>query len=102
MQTAICYCEAGQPQRAIDIYQEKLSAGTFSRRDHGYFLSLMSGTLALAGEPDEAARIGFDALKISVETYSVRTNHELRRLAERLAPWKHRSLVRELRDTLAA
>ncbi|MFJ2174119.1 XRE family transcriptional regulator [Streptomyces sp. NPDC087851] len=101
MQTAICYCEAGRPQRAIAIYKEKLAEGVFSRRDHGYFLSLMGGTLALAGEPDEAARIGFDALEIAVETSSARTAHELRRLTERLNPWKNRTLARELRDALA-
>ncbi|MFE3601936.1 XRE family transcriptional regulator [Streptomyces sp. NPDC059142] len=101
MQTAICYCEAGRPQRAIAIYKEKLTAGAFSRRDHGYFLSLMGGTLALAGEPDEAARTGLDALGIAAETSSVRTAHELGRLSDRLSPWKHRPLVRELRDALA-
>jgi hypothetical protein len=40
MQTAICYCEAGRPRQAAELYREHLDDERISRRDHGYFLSL--------------------------------------------------------------
>jgi len=41
MQTAICYCEAGQPERAAALSREHLDDDQISHRDRGYFLSLM-------------------------------------------------------------
>jgi transcriptional regulator with XRE-family HTH domain/tetratricopeptide (TPR) repeat protein len=101
MQTAICYSEAGKPLHAVDIYRRELTAGSFSRRDYGYFLSLMANTLAAAGEPDEAAHLGIDALDVAASTDSRRTVQELRRLTNRLEPWSHRAAVRELHDAFA-
>jgi hypothetical protein len=42
LQTAICYCEAGQPMRAVELYQACLANDGFSYRDRGFFLSLMA------------------------------------------------------------
>lgn len=100
VQTAICYSEAGHPQRAVEIYQECLSEDTFSHRDYGYFLSLMALALALAGEPDEAARVGIASFSIATTTKSARTIKELIRLLDRLSPWLNRTSVREFRDVL--
>lgn len=102
MQTAICFAEAGKPLRAVEIYRRELSARAFSRRDYGYFQSLMANTLAAAGEPDEAAQLGIDALKVASNTDSRRTVQELRRLTGRLGPWANRTIVRELSDALSA
>jgi transcriptional regulator with XRE-family HTH domain len=102
MQTAICFTEAGKPLRAVDIYRQELSARAFSRRDYGYFQSLMASTLAAAGEPDEAAQLGMGALEVAASTDSRRTVQELRRLTGRLEPWANRAMVRELHDALAA
>jgi len=101
MQTAICLAEAGKPLRAVEIYRQELTARAFSRRDYGYFLSLMANTVAAAGDPDEAARLGIDALGVAAKTDSRRTVHELRRLTGRLEPWAQRAAVRELHDALA-
>jgi transcriptional regulator with XRE-family HTH domain len=35
LQTAICYCEAGQPIRAVGLYQTCLAGDSFSYRDRG-------------------------------------------------------------------
>jgi hypothetical protein len=102
MQTAICYQEARQPERAVEIYLEQLSSTAFSRRDYGYFAALMAMALAAAGEPDEAAKVGLDALSTAVTTSSTRTMDELRRLTNHLERWPDRSAVRELREAVAA
>lgn len=101
MQTAICLTEAGKPLRAVDLYRRELSARAFSRRDYGYFQSLMANTLAAAGEPDEAAQVGINALQVAANTGSRRTVQELRRLTGRLEPWAHRVTVREFADALS-
>jgi transcriptional regulator with XRE-family HTH domain len=100
IQTAICYCEAGHPRRSLQLYQQHLSPDVFSRRDYGYFLSLMAGTLAMAGEPDEAARRGGEAATIVTAARSGRTVRVLLDLVSRLVPWSNRPAVRELRQAL--
>jgi transcriptional regulator with XRE-family HTH domain len=102
MQTAICYAEAGKPQRAVGLYNEELSARAFSRRDYGYFLALMANAVAASGEPDDAAQLGIDALDVAAKTDSRRTVQELRRLTSRLEPWSRRTVVRKLHEALAA
>jgi hypothetical protein len=100
MQTAVCYREAGQPLRAVELYQRSLSCGTFSLRDRGYFLSLMAGDLAQVGEPDTACEVSQKATIIAVEMRSQRTMHELRRVLETLTAWRRRLSVRALTDAL--
>jgi hypothetical protein len=56
----------------------------------------MGGTLAAAGEPDEASRVGMGALKLAQETNSTRTLQELMRLVARVSPWSDQPAVREL------
>lgn len=77
IQTAICYGEEGQPARAAELYKTWLSHDGFSRRDRGYFLSLMAGALAQAGEPDAACAAGQEATIIAMEMSSQRTMQEL-------------------------
>lgn len=80
MQTAICYCEAGQPERAAEQYREHLDDEQISHRDRGYFLSLMANALAQASAPDDAASAGHEALTVAVATHSLRTVQELKRV----------------------
>ena len=102
MQTAICYCEGGQPRRAVEMYDSWLSAQTFSRRDYGYFRALMASSLALAGEPDTAASAGLEAFSVATETASQRTTQELVSVVDVLRPWANRPAVRELREAVVA
>lgn len=102
MQTAICFQEAGQPQRAVTIYGDQLTKSNFSRRDYGYFMSLHGNALAAAHEPDEAATVGLVAHSIASDTNSVRTVQELSRLVRQLDAWATRPAVRELRDAILA
>lgn len=100
MQTAICYCEAGQPERAAELYREHLDDEQISYRDRGYFLSLMASALARASEPDDAAAAGNEALTVAVETHSLRTIEELKRVCRLLEPWRSRPMVHELREAV--
>jgi DNA-binding XRE family transcriptional regulator len=100
MQTAICYCEAGQPERAVELYREHVDDGQISHRDRGYFLSLTASALAHAAEPDDAASAGHEALTIAVETDSLRTICELERVCTLLEPWRSRPAVHELREAV--
>lgn len=100
MQMAICYCEAGQPAHAAEIYDEYLTADAFSRRDYGYFRALAGIAVASAGRPDDAAAIGRESLGIAAATGSLRTLTELSRLAERLGAWPGRPAVRLFRAEL--
>ena len=95
VQTAICHCEAGQPDQAVDIYREALDPSVFSPRDHAYFLSLMGLALAATDRPDEAVSAGMRALPIAVAASSLRTVRELQRLRGRLRIWTDRPAVRE-------
>lgn len=100
IQSAICFDAAGQPTRAVNLYETELSSTVFSHRDSGYFRALMASSLAAAGEPDEAGAVGLGAFAIARETNSTRTTSELRRVVGRLGPWSTRPAIRELRDAL--
>jgi transcriptional regulator with XRE-family HTH domain len=96
MQTAICYCEAGHPERAAELYREHLDDEQIAHRDRGYFLSLMASALAHAAAPNDAASAGHEALAVAVETHSLRTVQELKRVCTLLEPWHSRPAVHEL------
>lgn len=100
MQAALCYCEAGRPKVAVELYNAELSERAFSRRDYGYFMSLKCGALAAMGEPDEACSTGLTALAIATATHSERTVRELVNLLQRLSPWSTRPSVQALRDAV--
>lgn len=100
LQVAICYCEAEQPERALELYDRWLSPTTFSHRDYAYFLSLKGAAHAVAEEPDAAAKAGLEAFPLARETGSMRTVQEIMRLAVRLDRWCDRESVHELRKAV--
>jgi transcriptional regulator with XRE-family HTH domain len=100
LQVAICYCEAGQPERSLELYDCWLSPETFSRRDYAYFLALKGEAHAIAEEPDNAATAGLEAFSVARETESVRTVHEVTRLAVQLEQWRDRESVHDLRKSV--
>ncbi|OLT06088.1 hypothetical protein BJF90_17995 [Pseudonocardia sp. CNS-004] len=101
VQTAICYCEVGQPARAVELYRDCLAGDVFSYRDRGFFLSLLALALLQAGEPEEACERAWAALAIAGRTDSKRTKRELNRLCGGLGAWgSHRSDVRALGEAV--
>jgi hypothetical protein len=101
MQTAICYAEAGAPREAVDLYTKSLTETSFSIRDYGFFLSLMAGSLALAGEPEQAASTGLESATRAADTNSRRTTQELNRVLDYLKPWQNRPAVKQLQEAVA-
>ncbi|MGH3885016.1 MAG: hypothetical protein ACRDSZ_00335 [Pseudonocardiaceae bacterium] len=101
LRTASCYIEAGKPLQAAALYGHVLSAGGLSRRDRGYFLARRTSSLALAGEPDEAASAGLEAAQLASSITSQRTKRELMRALAALTPWRNRPGPRALREALA-
>ncbi|MDV9168912.1 helix-turn-helix transcriptional regulator [Streptomyces sp. W16] len=102
LQRASCYIEAGKPARAADLYGTVLEGDALSRRDQGYFLARRACSLALAGQPDDAASVGLAAVELSDATNSLRTKRELTRAMATLQPWATRPGPRELREALRA
>lgn len=102
LQVAICYCEANQPERSLELYDRWLSLETFSRRDYAYFLALKGEAHAAADEADYAAMAGLEAFSLARETESARTVQEVIRLAIRLDQWRDRESVHELRQSVLA
>jgi tetratricopeptide (TPR) repeat protein len=102
LQVAICYCEAGEPERSLELYDRWLSPETFSRRDYGFFLALKGTAYAQADEPDSAAAAGAEAFSLARETESVRTAQEVTRLAIQLSRWRDRDSVHDLRKAVLA
>ncbi|WP_246290510.1 helix-turn-helix domain-containing protein [Lentzea indica] len=100
MQMAVCYSEAGKPRRGVELYGQSLKEDSFSPRDYGFFLSWMAGSLALAGEPDEAAKTGMESARRAAGVSSQRTHRELTRVVDALAPWQNRPAVKELQATV--
>lgn len=80
VQAALCYCEAGEPERALEAHARWQTYHGFSRRDRAYFLALMGTSLATAGQVEEAARVGLAAHDAAAEINSSRIRLELRRL----------------------
>ncbi|GAA3394425.1 helix-turn-helix domain-containing protein [Cryptosporangium minutisporangium] len=101
VQAALCYCEAGEPERALESHARWQAYHGFSRRDRAYFLALMGTSLARAGQPEEAARVGLAAYDTASDVNSSRIRAELRRLAGVLRRGTERPLaVQRLFDTV--
>ncbi|MFE9374709.1 multiprotein-bridging factor 1 family protein [Streptomyces sp. NPDC006711] len=100
VQSAICYREAGQSERAVSIFGEQLTARVFAPRDRAFFTAHYSGALAAAGEPDEAATAALQALALAAGARFGQALAELRRTGDDLAPHARRPAVRELRRRL--
>ncbi|TDP96376.1 hypothetical protein EV186_104361 [Labedaea rhizosphaerae] len=101
LRTASCYVEAGKPKHAADLFGDVLATGVLSRRDQGYFLARRASSLALAGEPDDAAAVGLESAAVASVTGSARTKRELGRALATLEPWSARPGPRALREALA-
>ncbi|MGW7312675.1 helix-turn-helix domain-containing protein [Streptomyces sp. NPDC054865] len=100
VQSAICYREAGQSDRAVSLFGEHLATDVFAPRDRAFFTAQYSGALVAAGEPDEAAQAAMDALAFAADARFGQVLAELHRTADDLAPYARRPAVREFRQRL--
>jgi tetratricopeptide (TPR) repeat protein/transcriptional regulator with XRE-family HTH domain len=91
----------GEHRAAADGFRnaiKQLPAGF--HRDRGVYLAREAVALAGAGEPEEAAAKGLQALRIGVETGSARITRELARLDTDLGGWHKVVTVSEFKDAL--
>ncbi|MEV6363179.1 hypothetical protein [Nocardia asteroides] len=100
VRAAVCYTEAGKPQRATELFGQVLKAGGLSRRDAGFFSARQAKALALSGEPDEAAAVATKSVSVGLETQSRRTMRVVEDVLRTLSPWDHRPGVRLLREAV--
>jgi tetratricopeptide (TPR) repeat protein len=63
------------------------------RRDRGVYLAREALAVAAAGDPEEAAQVGVQALAVAEETGSARMVSELRMLYVRLERWRQEAKV---------
>ena len=93
VQAALCFCEAGEPEQALEAHARWQANHGFSRRDRAYFLALMGTSLARAGLPEEAARVGLAVHDAATEISSSRIRLELQRLVGALRRVPQRPLA---------
>ncbi len=101
LRCATCYIEAGKPAQAAELFNEVLSSGALSRRDAGFFRARRATALALSGEPDEAASVGLQAVRVAKETSSERTVRVLAEVVRTLGPWRSRPGPRALKEAVS-
>ncbi|WP_186768002.1 helix-turn-helix domain-containing protein [Streptomyces qinzhouensis] len=102
VQTAICYRESGQYDKAVPLFQQHLARDVFAPRDRAFFTAHLAGSLASAEEPDEAARTASRALVVAAPSRFGQALTELRRTCVLLQPHYERPAVRELYDGMKA
>jgi hypothetical protein len=101
LREASCWIEADNPERAVQLYEDGLTAEGISVRDVGYYRSRQAIALAQVEEPDLAAQCAQVALSASVGTGSLRTEHTVRETRTRLTPWESREAVVALDNALS-
>lgn len=102
VQSAICYREARRPEHAVELFRRHLTDGAFAPRDRAFFTAQLAGTLAEAGEPDEAATVGLQALGFAAGARFGQALAELNRTAMTLHSWAQRPAVRDFLEQLRA
>lgn len=102
VQSAICYREAGQPERAVTLFKQHLTKEVFAPRDRAFFTAQLSGALAAAGEPDEAATAAVNSLSLAATARFGQALAELQRTDAALHPHRERPAVRDFHDQLTA
>ncbi|MCP3820319.1 helix-turn-helix domain-containing protein [Streptomyces sp. A3M-1-3] len=71
-------------------------------RDRGVYLAREAVALASAGEAEQAASVGLQALSIGAETGSARINRELAQLDDAMTQWRSVPSVADFKDAMTA
>lgn len=80
IQRANCWIDLGDPQRAIRLFEDEISAlPRVYRNDRGVYLARLARAYAQADEPEQSAAAATRALAIVAQTGSGRTLAELAR-----------------------
>ncbi|WP_454859607.1 helix-turn-helix domain-containing protein [Promicromonospora soli] len=99
---ATCWIEAGEPERAVALYDQALASSGLSTRDRGFFRARRAVALAQAGLPMASAATALDALDVAVQTGSNRTLQVVGDARTKLLPWRTDPLVDQLGQALSS
>ncbi|WHM41541.1 helix-turn-helix transcriptional regulator [Streptomyces sp. BPTC-684] len=104
------YIEVHRAHSLAALGQHQEAAAGFNRaianlpsgytRDRGVYLAREATAYAGAKEPEQAARVGLQALSVGASTQSARILTELAALDAKLASWQTVQGVKDFRDTL--
>jgi transcriptional regulator with XRE-family HTH domain/tetratricopeptide (TPR) repeat protein len=100
LRSAVCYTEAGQTERASDLFGQVLAGDTLSRRDAGYFTARRAAAFALGGDPDTAAALALQSVDVATNANSQRTLRVIDDVVTTLQQWSERPAVRALREVV--
>ncbi|MFF2146186.1 XRE family transcriptional regulator [Kitasatospora sp. NPDC058190] len=100
VQAAIRLREAGRPFEAATAFQAQLTTEAFAPRDRAHYSAFWAGALADLGEPDEAAAVALEALRIAADVRSRQALGALQGTVRTLFPYRQRPQVRELQERL--
>ncbi|MDQ1246642.1 MAG: Transcriptional regulator [Actinomycetota bacterium] len=101
LRSGVCYTEAGQTERATDLFGQVLAGDTLSRRDAGYFTARRAAAFALGGDPDTAATLALQSVEVATSANSQRTLRVVSDVVTTLQPWSDRPAVRSLSEAVA-
>ncbi|MGW4115286.1 helix-turn-helix transcriptional regulator [Actinosynnema sp. NPDC004786] len=102
LQRAHCWLILQNSRKALDLFDAVLpTLPPVYRRDRGVALGRFAMAAAAAGEPEQAAHLAEEALDIARGSGSIRTENELRLVAQRLVDHDDLSPVAAFRAKLA-
>ncbi|MFF0250197.1 hypothetical protein [Streptosporangium sandarakinum] len=101
IQRACCWMELGQAARAVSGYEAAMQhLSPVYQRDRGMTLAGLARAYAAIGEPEQAAAVGVDALKIARNSGSTRILTVVTSVDHSLQRYRRLPAVAELHDAL--
>ncbi len=101
VQRATCYGRLGLGAEADGLWAQLLGiVPTTARRDRGVYLARYATAAATAQQPEKAVEDVREAVRIAVDTGSVRIGRELKSLRRAMRPWHDAPIGQELDDVL--
>ncbi len=102
IQRAKCWQMVGKPKRAASLYESALiDLPAVYQRDRGAALGGLAKAYAATAEPEKAATVAVQALRIARSSGSTRTLHEIIAVGQALSGFKTLAPVKVLLDRLA-
>jgi tetratricopeptide (TPR) repeat protein len=103
IQRATCWLAAGQPKKAISLYEDKLRAlPSVYQQNRAAGLARLAVAYAADGQPEQAANTAHAALSVARSSGSKRIVGEIKNVGTKLNPYRAVPAVAALLDELEA
>jgi tetratricopeptide (TPR) repeat protein len=103
VQRGRCLSALGEHAKAATVFQQAIrELPPAFRRDRGVYLAREALAHTRAGEPEQAAGVGMQAVAIAHDTQSGRVIDELAQVGAGLTPWATLSAVADFQDALTS